>query len=408
MIIQNKFIKTKTTEIADIMNNRSKSFQDALLVNIDNIKEIKILCSESMFSDNFLSSFSSLKDVQISYIFYCSIPPYIVEILVVSALIVMAFILSVQNINSNSTLIASFAIIVAAVFRIAPALNRVQSSIIAVNTSRDFVKQINCEYEKYHYGDFEKHSGNIKPIKFEKNIEFKNVQFSYNDDKKILNNISFTIEKGDFIGIIGISGAGKTTLADVLLGLLPIDSGEICIDGVKLDCKYCYSFRKIVGYVPQQIKVLDKSIAENIAFGKPEIDTKKVVKVLEEAQIYDFIKELPNGIDSKVIVGSNGLSQGQKQRLAIARALYNDPKIIVLDEATSSLDLQVEKEITDMLTKLCPDKTIIAIAHRLSTLKACNKIVYLHDGKIVDIGSFEELSNKYKDFEKLIQLSNIN
>lgn len=161
--------------------------------------------------------------------------------------------------------------------------------------------------------------------------------------------------------------------------------------------------------MPQQINILDKSFRQNIAWGiaEEEIDDKKVILAIKSAQIYDFIIGFADGINSKVIVGSNGISQGQKQRLAIARALYRNPDILIFDEATSSLDVQVENEITEMLCGLKQTKTIIAIAHRLSTLKACNKIVYMKDGKILDTGTFDELSARYADFENLVKLSSL-
>lgn len=408
IVLQNKFFKSRTTKIAEVMNQRFLSYQTSMLQNINNIKEIKIQSSENVFCNDFKETSDNLKDVQIKYLFYCSIPPYIVEILVVSALILMAFVLSVQNLNDNSMLIASFAIVVAALFRIAPALNRIQSAINSINSSINFVKQLNEEYEKCDFKINKISKNGENRLDFSQSIEFKNVCFSYKEDKEVLSNISFTIEKGDFIGIIGLSGAGKSTLADVLLGLLPADSGMICLDGKELNEKNYGSFRQIVGYVPQQINVLDKSIAENVAWGVEQIDNGQVIKSLKEAQLYDDISDYENGIYSNIIIGSNGLSQGQKQRLAIARALYRNPDIILFDEATSSLDVQVEKDITDMLSNFRSSKTIIAIAHRLSTLKACNKLIYMKDGKIVDIGTFEELSNNYPDFENLVKLSNIN
>lgn len=240
-------------------------------------------------------------------------------------------------------------------------------------------------------------------------IILKNIEFSYNEDKKVINNLSLEINKGDFIGIIGLSGAGKTTLADIIMGLLPPQSGEIYVDSTKLTNENFSKFRHIIGYVPQQINVLDKSFKENVAWGIPdnEINEEGVIKALKAAKLYDFVSQFKDGIDAKPLIGSNGLSQGQKQRLSIARALYRDPEVLIFDEATSSLDVQVESEITDMLSSLSNSKTIIAIAHRLSTLKACNKLVYLKDGKIVDIGSFEELSQRHADFDRLVKLSSI-
>ena len=188
---------------------------------------------------------------------------------------------------------------------------------------------------------------------------------------------------------------------------MPADSGEIFVDNVKLTQQNFQKFRRMLGYVPQQINILDKSIKENVAWGCEKIDDERVINSLEKAQIYDTIKEYPQGINSNIIIGSNGLSQGQKQRLAIARALYREPEIIILDEATSALDVQVEHEITEMLRQISSTKTIIAIAHRLSTLKACNKLIYMKNGVIVDIGTFEELSKHYEEFENLVKLSSI-
>lgn len=408
IIFQNKYFKSRTARIAAVIAKESLEQQKVTLDNLNNIKEIKILSSEKLFFENYLKKSHSLKNIQIKSGFYSAIPPYIVEILVVFSLLIMAYILSLQNLTSNSSLIASYAIVVAALFRIAPALNRIQSSAIAINTSRNFVKRLNEEYEKCDFKlvKLTKPKNNDK-IGFRHDITFEHVNFSYNEMKKVLKNVSFTINKGDFIGIIGLSGAGKSTLADVLMGLLPVDSGSILVDGTEINEKNFYKFRRLVGYVPQQINILDKSIKENVAWGCETIDDKKVIEALKSARLWDVIKEYSDGIDSNIFVGSTGLSQGQKQRLAIARALYRNPEILILDEATSALDVHVENEITEMLTDVGKSKTIIAIAHRLSTLKACNKLIYMKDGQIVDIGTFEELRMKYPDFEELVRLSKI-
>ena len=244
-------------------------------------------------------------------------------------------------------------------------------------------------------------------MNFHDKITLKNICFSYKENKPVIKNVSFNINKGDFIGIIGLSGAGKSTLADILTGLLPPNSGSITVDGIELTQENFAKFRHIIGYVPQQINILDKSFKENVAWASMNINDEAVIKALKAAQLYEVINEYPNGINSNIIIGSNGLSQGQKQRLAIARALYRDPQILIFDEATSALDVQVENEITEMLKNISSTKTIIAIAHRLSTLKACNKLIYMVKGQIVDIGTFEELSHCYPDFANLVKLSSI-
>lgn len=408
MFVQNKYFKKRTTALALEMVTVSKQHNDIILENISNIKELKILSAENSFFEKYKKIEKKYQKTQELTGIYNSIPPYMIEMLVVMTLLILATIISIQNPNSNSKLMAAFAIIVASLFRIAPALNRIQSSIININASRNFVKRINEKYETYNLQAFKREDYQASgKLDFHDKIELKNINFSYNSNKKTLKNISFTINKGDFIGIIGLSGAGKSTLADVITGLLPADSGEIFVDKILLTQQNFPKFRRMLGYVPQQINILDKSIKENVAWGCENIDEQKVINALKSAEIYDVIKDSPQGIDSNIIVGSNGLSQGQKQRLAIARALYRNPEIIILDEATSALDVQIEHEITEMLKEISNNTTIIAIAHRLSTLKACNKLIYMKDGAIVDIGTFEELSNRYPDFENLVKLSSI-
>lgn len=408
MYLQNKYFKKRSNTLASTMEKINKKHNDTILENISNIKELKILSAEDTFFEKYQIVEKSYRKTQELQSFYNAIPPYLVEMLVVLALLILACIISIQSPNDNSKLMASFAIIVASIFRIAPALNRIQSSIININASRNFVKRINEKYEKYDFEHFKKENLQSEGILgFHDKIELKNICFSYNSNKQVLKNISITINKGDFVGIIGLSGAGKSTLADILTGLLPADSGEIIVDNTELSQKNFQKFRRMLGYVPQQINILDKSIKENVAWGCKEINDSKVVNALKSAQLYNVIEEYPQGIDSNIIVGSNGLSQGQKQRLAIARALYRDPQIIILDEATSALDVQIEHEITEMLKEISPTKTIIAIAHRLSTLKACNKLIYMKNGTIVDVGTFAGLSEKYEEFENLIKLSSI-
>lgn len=409
LIIQNKILKRKTAELSLINLVKSEAYKKTLHEAINNLKDIKVLTAENYFFDKVKIDSVEYKKIQTKVGFVTSIPPYLVEIFIVCTLLVMAFIISIQTKGNNTTLIASYAIVVAAIFRIAPALNRIQSAIIGMNSAREYVKKIVKLHESYDLGNFRPiYNKNNKQLDFQKNIEFKNIHFSYDTSKEIIKNVSLTIEKGDFIGIIGLSGAGKSTLVDILTGMLPIDKGEILVDNLPLTPERFAEFRNILGYVPQQINILDKSIKENVAWGCEKIDEEKVIYALKAAQLYDVIKNYNDGINANIITSSNGLSQGQKQRLAIARALYRDPEILILDEATSALDVQVENEITKMLNKIRSTKTIIAIAHRLSTLKACNKLIYMKDGMIIDIGTFEELGKRHADFDNLLKLSKIN
>ncbi len=407
MSLHNKIFKHKTEEIAQKYLKKSTEYNQSVMENINNLKEIKILSAENNFYNDYIKVQNEYFNILFETNFYGSIPPYIIEILVVFALFIVGGIISLQNIENTSWMIASYAVLAASIFRIAPALNRVQTSINVINTSRNFVKTMIAEYEKYKFDYVEKEID--LEIDFNSSILLKDVYFTYKKEP-VIKELNLEIKKGEFCGIIGLSGAGKSTLADILMGLLPIDSGEILVDGMQLNNVSFGALRKLIGYVPQQINIIDGTFKRNIAFGlrEEDIDDEKVIEALKKAQLYDFVSNFEEGINAKVVLGSSGLSQGQKQRLAIARILYRNPQIIILDEATSSLDVQTENEITQVLNYLKGEKTIIAIAHRLSTLKTCDRLIYLKQGRIIDTGNFEDLCEKHKDFEKLVKLSNIN
>ena len=407
MSFQNKFFKLKLGKISKEFLEESSRNNNRVIENINNLKEIKILSAEDYFYNEYVVSQSNFVKIVFKNNFYGTIIPYITEIFVVVALLILAGIISLQSIENISWMIASYGIIVASIFRIAPALNRIQVSMNTINTSRDLVKMMIKEHDSLNLDYLEeKASFNIK---FKNYIKLKNIYFSYKKTP-VIKDLNLEIKKGEFIGIIGLSGAGKSTLADIIMGLLPIDSGKIVIDDIEFNQKNFSALRKLIGYVPQQINIFDGSFKRNVAWGikEEEIDEQLVIEALKKARLYDIVTQFEEGINAPAIKGSSGLSQGQKQRLAIARALYRNSEVLIFDEATSSLDVETEHEITQMLNSIKGEKTIIAIAHRLSTLKSCDRLIYLKDGTIVDTGTFNELSQKHADFEKLIKLSSLN
>ena len=214
------------------------------------------------------------------------------------------------------------------------------------------------------------------------NIELKNIIYSYNNNAKILNDVSFKISKGEIVGINGVTGSGKTTLVDIILGLLRANKGEVLINNELINEKTFSNFN--VGYVPQDTYLSDDSIAENIAFSlnKDDIDYIRIKEVIYESNLTNFIDNLPDKENTLVGEGGIRLSGGQKQRLGLARALYNNPNLLILDEATSSLDYGTEKKIIDEIVKLKKDRIIIMIAHRINTLDNCDNIITIKDGKI--------------------------
>lgn len=411
LFIQNKFLRKALTSVSEQVQEASRTINAITCSNIDNTKEIKIISAEKKFYDKYTAMGEVVSGLEADRDFLSGIPPYIIEMLIVLSLLLLGAFIAFSNIHDRTAMIASFGMVVASIFRIAPALNRVQSSIININAGRNYLKSLLQFYEKFGMDNSKEHVlSDITPIEFNNKIELRNISFSYVETAPILKNISFDICKGDFIGIIGLSGSGKTTLADIFMGLLKPDAGEIFVDGIKLTENNYHNFRNIIGYVQQEVRMLEESIKENIAWGEDfdKIDDNLIQYAIKSSQLTDFVNQFPDGVDAMPFIGSGGASQGQKQRIALARALYRNPEILILDEATSSLDLKVEHEITDMLNNLKNKKTIIAIAHRLSTLKTCNKLLYIKDGRLVDIGTFKELSEKYEDFDNLVKLSSIN
>jgi len=237
------------------------------------------------------------------------------------------------------------------------------------------------------------------PVKFHKEIQFNNVTFQFEDKEDlILDGLSLKIKKGERLGVIGKSGSGKSTLMNLLLLFYEPSSGSINCDGLKLDISKQEAWRKLIGYVPQEVFLNDGNIRENVAFGVEEGDIHDalILQCLERASLKDLLDSLPDGIYSSIGERGSRLSGGQRQRLGIARALYFGAEILLFDEATSALDSGTEKEITDSINKLAEEHiTMLIIAHRITSLKHCSRIVEMEEGKLVGEYSFEQLIKEY-------------
>ncbi len=387
------FLKKVSEKLSEVSLANTQSFNEAAL----NIKEIKISNNENYFYKNYSKTSENYYNINKKMSFLTQTPPYVVEPFAIVLLFVLLFVISCQNYSSPEKLVASFALIATAIFRLTPAISRIQTQLNGINSTLPIVKE---------FIDFYSNS-NVKNIpeaqakafeSFNNKLEIKNVSFSYDKEKPILKDINLTITKGEFIGIAGLSGVGKTTLVDLIAGLYKPDSGEILFDE-KSDKTVK------IGYIPQEFSLISGTIRENVAFGSDEINDIAVIEALKNAQLYEFIKtNYEQGIYANPFVDSSGFSLGQRQRIAIARALYKNPDIIILDEATSSLDLKTEDEICSVLNNLKGEKTIIAIAHRLSTIKSADRIIFLENGKISGVGSFEKLSELSEGFKNLVEI----
>lgn len=401
IFIQNSYFKPKLTKIAKKASETSTTYNQKSNDVLLSIKNVKISNNEKYFFENYLSAITQFYRVCIETSFLNSIPPYVTEPFIILLLFVLLAVISYQNYTEPDKLIASFAIIVSAIFRLAPTISRIQVNLNGINSALPIVDEFLTICDDL---DIKNVKEPKKPmfVKMNKSLELKDVNFEYEKDKPILKNINLTINKGEFLGIAGLSGTGKTTLVDIIAGLLTPKSGEILIDGKPQENPLR------IGYIPQEVSLINASIKENVAYGCSEIRDERVIEVLKKAQLYDFILEnYKEGIEANPFVDSNGFSQGQKQRLAIARALYSNPDILILDEATSSLDLKTEDEICSVLMSLKGEKTIIAIAHRLSTIKNADRIAFMKNSEIVDISEFSELINKNADFRELARLASV-
>ncbi len=245
------------------------------------------------------------------------------------------------------------------------------------------------------------------PPVFDHAIEFKNVGFSYIDGSEVLSDISFTINKGETVALVGPSGAGKTTITDLLARFYDVSTGSIELDGVSIKTMKQDELRKLIGVVNQENILFNDSIRNNILLGKLSANSGEIESALKAAYASDFVQDMPLGMDSEVGERGGRLSGGQKQRLAIARALLKNPEILILDEATSALDSQSEKAVQLALEKLMKNRTSIIIAHRLSTVTHADRIIVLDRGKIVETGTHIELLAKNGLYAQLIKLQEL-
>jgi ABC-type multidrug transport system fused ATPase/permease subunit len=271
-----------------------------------------------------------------------------------------------------------------AALKLKPATNQIYSALSYLKFGAPSLKLILTELQRVESQEVHSLENNHERLKFKSALTLHNLSFKYDTSHLILKDIDMTIRAKTTVGIIGKTGAGKSTLIDLILGLLHPTSGEVLVDGEVLTKENVRSWQNAIGYVPQTIFLSDDTIANNIAFGIPReaIDQEQVIKVAKMAQIDSFIETLENGYHTEVGERGVRLSGGQRQRLGIARALYHKPDLLLLDEATSALDTQTEKALMESIDNMHGDITIVMIAHRLNTVEKCDMIIHLEDGRL--------------------------
>jgi len=361
------------------------------------IKDIKLIGIEESYIQRFSLPSRSLAITQSAYKTISAIPDLVVEIIIYGFILVSAlFILSISGGFNNfflGELLSILGVFSFSLYRLKPSATQIFNGISSLKYGH---KAINNLYEDLNLvsGFEDKTSNPSSIVTFHKKIEFSNISYSYPESEEpILTNVNFEIKKGNVIGVIGTTGSGKTTFIDILLGLLKPKYGNLIIDNQILTHENMTSWQKKIGYVAQDIFLIDATISENIAFGltKNLIDVQRVEFCIRIAQIADFIETLPEGLETRIGERGVKLSGGQRQRIGIARALYRNPEIIIFDEATSALDSKTEKTLLEEVGKFAEEKTLIMIAHRLTTLKSCNHIVVFDKGTIKESGSYDDV-----------------
>lgn len=369
--------------------------------NIVGIKTIKGMAVEKEILRNGQEYFYKLKKVSVRIL---SLQILSVAFINPVSIIFICFIFAFTYKSSNFSF-ASLAAIVYLVGRIFAYLQQLQGNFHTINELIPYLRSV-VSYEHKAIINKEIDNGSA-PFVFNKNLEFKNVNFSYNEGKEILPNINFSIKKGEVIGLIGPSGVGKTTLVDLILRLFEPSKGQILLDGKNIDKISLRRWRKNIGYVSQDMFLMNDTIANNIIFHDESISEQEVEQATKMANIYDFIQECPDKLDT--MIGERGilLSAGQRQRIVIARILVRNPQLIILDEATSALDVESEMEIQGVINNLKGHITVFVVAHRLSTIVDSDRLIVLGKGKIVEQGKPKELlENKDSYFYKMYNLRN--
>ena len=354
------------------------------------IKEIKVANKENYFINEYAKCGAGYVSAVQRYNLYNATPRLLIETVAIAGMILYMMFQILQG-TAVSEIVPQVAALAVAAMRLIPCANRINNHLTSISyfepffmgVSDNLQEEITDESINYDENAY-KQKVKVDKLEIKETIELKDIVYKYpNTEVLIFDHADMEIPVGKSVGIVGTSGAGKTTVVDILLGLLRLQSGEILADGVEVREHY-QSWLKNIGYIPQSIFMIDSTIRKNVAFGyaDEDIDDEKVWRALKEAQLDEFVRGLPEGLDTSIGERGIRISGGQRQRIGIARALFEDPEVLVLDEATSALDNETEAAIMDSINRLHGKKTLIIIAHRLQTIEKCDMVYRVENGKV--------------------------
>ncbi|MCR4792116.1 MAG: ABC transporter ATP-binding protein/permease [Lachnospiraceae bacterium] len=349
------------------------------------IKEVKIFGREKFFVDSYDDCGKGYVNAVQKYSLYSSIPKLLIEAVCVAVMMIYMIVMIALG-RGSEALISDFATLAAAALVLLPAVNRINNQINSMSYFEPFLMNVsdNLQEDIDDANTDMTYASDVPRLELKDSISFEGITYSYpGSDVKILDKADLTIPIGSSIGIVGTTGAGKSTLVDILLGLLKPGEGTIKADGADIRDNY-RSFLKNVGYIPQMIFMLDDTIRNNVAFGiaREDQDEERIWEALKEAALDDFVRGLPDGLDTGIGERGIRISGGQRQRIGIARALYGDPEVLILDEATSALDNETENLIMESINRFMGRKTLVIIAHRLQTIEKCDMVFRVGNGQV--------------------------
>ena len=367
---------------------RSKSYSilhDAFFGYID----IKLADKQHVFHNKYMSLSGRTKELNILKNVFNLLPQKLMEtVAILGIVLIVVYSFFFQHTPSNT--ITILGLFVAAAYRLLPSANRILQYMMNMKQSQYTIRNMNL------FAEEDKKVRTIKqqPLSFNESICFDNVGYTFPDGvEPVLRNITFRVNKGEKIGFMGSTGCGKTTLMNLLLRFYKETEGRIMVDGKKLDDTHLRSWWDNIGYVRQDVYILEGTIKDNIILGDDEVDEERLWQVIRSAQLIDFVESMEDGVDTFVGEKGNRLSGGQRQRIAIARALYRNVEILVFDEATSALDNKTEQEVTDAINNISDSNiTVFVVAHRLTTLRDCNKIYEMEHGCVIRERTYQELN----------------
>lgn len=401
------WLRTKLLEIGQsVMQANSERFRLTHEAT-GGFKEVKLMSLEDQYVARFRQPARTLaRNAALSQVM-SQVPRFALEGLTYAMLFGVILVLMMRSGGDLAATIPTLGVFGLSAMRLLPALQQIYGALAAIRSAKAVLDHIYKDYmDAIEYvSQRPNKSDQHAELRLKQRLDLKEVNFSYTQgDRPAIENLNLSIPALSTVGIVGGTGAGKTTVVDIILGLLTPDSGEIAVDGKPLTVENMHLWRRSLGYVPQSIYLTDASVARNIAFGVPPeaIDMEAVKRAARTAALHDFVvNELPEQYET--VVGERGvrLSGGQRQRIGIARALYHDPSLLILDEATSALDNLTERVVMEAVQRVRDTKTVIMIAHRLSTIRNCDRIFLMERGNVRDSGTYDDLVNKNETFRKM-------